>query len=805
MMRSKAVMANEKKLYVRWFEELSSADANIVGGKNSSLGEMIRVLKGKKVHVPDGFATTAEAYWRFVRENNIEEKIRDQVNRLKKDRETLAEVGKTIRKLFIAGHIPEEIEKEIRDCYRELARRYEKKEADVAVRSSATAEDLPGASFAGQLETYLNITGEKALIEACRKCYASLFTDRAISYREDRNFDHLKIALSIGIQKMVRSDKSGAGVLFTIDTETGFPGTVRISAAWGLGEIVVKGAVNTDEYTVFKPFLPKPRALLDKVPGAKEKKIIYARGRGQVTKEIAVPKKYQSRFVLDDKEILKLAEWACLIEQHYRRPMDIEWAKDGESGELYIVQARPETVHSKKKPGTLKSYRLKQKGERILSGVSVGESIAAGGVKQIHSTAELKKFKEGNILVTKMTTPDWGPIFRKAKAIVTDLGGRTCHAAIVSREMGIPAIIGSGEATKRLKDGDEITVSCAEGDQGYVYKGILDYEEAEVSIEDLPKIKTEIMINIASPAGSLRWWNLPCRGIGLARIEFIIGNIIKIHPMALVHFDKLQDKDARKEIEKLTRGYPDKKEYFIEHLAKGIAKIAMPQYPRPVLVRLSDFKTNEYMNLIGGSQFEPQEANPMLGFRGASRYYHERYRDGFKLECAALKRVRDKIGFKNVIAMIPFCRTLEEADKVLEVMAKNGLKRGEDGLQIYVMCEIPSNIILAEQFAERFDGFSIGSNDLTQFVLAIDRDSELLAPLFDERNDAIKVTVEELIKKAHKKGRKVGICGEAPSNYPEFAQFLVKAGIDSISLSPARVVELIRRIAEVENRGQEEK
>lgn len=644
------------------------------------------------------------------------------------------------------------------------------------------------------------MSGVEELLEACRKCYASLFTDRAISYREEKGFNHMQVALSVGVQKMVRSDKAGAGVMFTIDTETGFPDVVVINASWGLGENVVQGTVTPDEYTVFKPLLNQKgiQPIIEKTMGTKEKKVVYARGGSKPTKNIDTSKEERRSFVLKDEEILKLARWAFTIEKHYRKPMDIEWAKDGETGELFIVQARPETVQSQMEAGSLKTYRLEGKGKRLLIGLSIGQAIAAGEVCKIKSAENISQFKEGSILVTEITDPDWVPIMKRARGIVTDYGGRTCHAAIVSRELGIPAIVGTGEATEVLNDGQEITVSCAEGDQGYVYEGILKFEEIEVSLKKVPKTKTRIMMNIASPAAALRWWRLPCKGIGLARMEFIINNIIKIHPMALVHFNDLEDKEAHKQIQELTRGYEDKTEYFVDRLAQGIAKIATSQYPEPVIVRMSDFKTNEYANLIGGRQFEPREENPMLGFRGASRYYSERYREGFALECRAIKRVREEIGLKNVIIMIPFCRTLEEAGRVIDILKENGLNRGEEELQVYVMCEIPSNVILAEEFGKRFDGLSIGSNDLTQLVLGVDRDSAELSELFDERNEAVKRMISDLIKSAHKVGCKVGICGQAPSDYPEFATFLVKEGIDSISLNPDSVMEMIRHVARAE-------
>ncbi len=793
-----------KKLVLR-FDQVSSKDGSRVGGKNAALGEMIRALKRQGVRVPDGFATTADAFRLFVRENKIDEKIRAEIHRLKKRSKSLAAVGKALRTLFLKGKFPKAVEEQIRAAYHDLCKRYKNGAVDVAVRSSATAEDLPEASFAGQQETYLNISGEDAVVDACRKCYASLFTDRAISYREAKGFDHLKVALSAGVQKMVRADKSCAGVMFSIDTESGFPNVVRISAAWGLGEIVVKGAANPDEFMVFKPLLGMRRArpILEKLLGDKKRKVVYgSRKRGtHPTRTVNSTKKERESSTLDDDEILRLAKWACAIEDHYKKPMDIEWAKDGDTDDIFILQARPETVQALKKAGSLTTYRLKEKGKRLLSGLSIGEAIAAAKACRIHSSRELGKFREGSILVTEMTDPDWGPIFKKTKGIITDLGGRTCHAAIVSRELGIPAVVGTGEATKVLRDGQEVTLSCAESDEGFVYNGLLDFAEEKVSLKKLPDTRTPIMLNIASPGGAFRWWKLPCDGIGLARIEFIIANRIQIHPMALVRFDELEDRTARKRIQSLTRDYKDKRDYFVDRLAQGIARIAGAQHPRPVIVRLSDFKTNEYASLIGGEQFESGEQNPMLGLRGASRYYHEKFRDAFRLECEAIKRVRNEIGLKNLVVMVPFCRTLDEADKVLHLLADNGLVRGRGGLEIYMMCEIPSNVVLAERFAERFDGFSIGSNDLTQLVLGVDRDSAVLAELFDERNEAVKSMIHDVIRAAHKKECKVGICGEAPSNYPEVAAFLVKCGIDSISINPDRFVETKRIVAKAERTG----
>jgi pyruvate,water dikinase len=792
----------QKNHHVRWFETLTSNDLPIVGGKNSSLGEMIGTLADRGIHVPGGFAITAAAYWQLLEENGLFEKIQRLLDGLQDGSDTLEHVGKSIRKLFLHAHIPAEVDAAIREAYRQISIRHGMDEVDVAVRSSATAEDLPDASFAGQQETFLNIRGEKHLIQACLQCYASLYTDRAIAYRVEKGFDHTQVALSIGVQKMVRSDMASSGVMFSIDTETGFPRAVVINAAWGLGEQVVQGHVTPDEYMVFKPLLNREELtpIIEKSLGEESTKMIYA-AAGEKHRSVEVidtTHEERAMFVLSDEEVLKLARWACTIEEHYGRPMDIEWAKDGYDGELYIVQARPETVQSRRAAGVMHSYSLKEEGTLLLTGISIGEAIAAGKVCRLKSAADIADFVDGSILVTGMTDPDWVPIMRRAAAIVTDRGGRTCHAAIVSRELGIPAIVGTGNATRLLKEEQEVTISCAEGNEGHVYEGILAYDEVEVSLENMPTTETRIMLNIASPQAAFHWWQLPCEGVGLARMEFIINNSIKIHPMALLRFDEVKDKKARNEIMHLTRGYKDRTEYFVEKLAQGISRIAAPHYPEPVIVRMSDFKTNEYADLIGGRQFEPIESNPMLGFRGASRYYSPQYRDGFALECRAIHRVREIIGLDNVLIMIPFCRTVEEADRVLEVLAENGLRRGENGLEVYVMAEVPSNVILADQFAERFDGFSIGSNDLTQLVLGVDRDSAELAHLFDERNEAVRRMIESLIQTAHQHGRKVGICGQAPSDHPEFAEFLVRAGIDSISLNPDSVVDVKRRVAELE-------
>ncbi|GAB6058004.1 phosphoenolpyruvate synthase [Desulfonatronum parangueonense] len=789
--------------YVRWFDDLSSNDVPQVGGKNASLGEMIMALKEKDIRVPDGFATTTKAYRAFLAENDIEDRIKELLGEYQQGKSSLKDTGQSIRDLFKQGEMPAEVAESIRDAYRELGKRYDATDVDVAARSSATAEDMPEASFAGQQESYLNVTGEDDLLEVCKKCFASLFTNRAISYREEQGFEHMKVALSVGIQKMVRSDLAGSGVLFTLDTDSGFPDVVLINAAWGLGENVVQGTVNPDQYTVFKPFLGKDgiEPIIEKTRGAKEKKMIYAKDGAEPTKNVSTSEEEQSSFVLTDEEILQLARWSKVIEDHYDKPMDIEWAKDGEQDKIYIVQARPETVHSRKTGQSMKTYRLKGEGERLVSGLSIGQSIAAGKVCVIESAEQIDDFKDDCILVTTMTDPDWVPIMKRAAAIVTDHGGRTSHAAIVSRELGIPAIVGSNDATKKLRDDQEVTVSCAEGDKAFVYDGILEYEEEDVDLENVPETKTQIMLNIGAPQAAMRWWKLPCKGVGLARMEYLVNNVIKIHPLALTRFDDVEDDKAKDKIRELTQGYAEKKDYFVELLARGIGTIAASRHPHPVIVRMSDFKTNEYADLIGGRQFEPKEENPMLGWRGASRYYSEDYRDGFALECRAIRMVREKLGFTNVLIMIPFCRTPAEADKVLEVLAENGLKRGEKDLEVYVMAEIPTNILEAEAFAERFDGFSIGSNDLTQLVLGISRDSEKLSHLFDESEESVKRLIRMLIDTAHKAGRKVGICGEAPSNNSDFAAFLVKSGIDSISLQPDSVLKVTRRAAEVEQGG----
>ncbi|HEY5531221.1 MAG TPA: phosphoenolpyruvate synthase [Candidatus Anoxymicrobiaceae bacterium] len=787
--------------YVVWLDSVGKDDVELVGGKNANSGEMLRTFKEQGIRVPDGFATTAEAYWKFLDANGLDDKITSLLVDCHEGCKRLEETGESIRRLILASEFPDEIASLINKHYRELSKRYKVDEADVAVRSSATAEDLPTASFAGQQETFLNIKGEDQLLDACRKCYASLFTDRAISYRIEKGFAHTKVALSIGVQKMIRSDLAGSGVMFTLDTDTGFPEVVEINAAWGLGENVVQGAVNPDEYMVFKPLLKDESKvpIIEKEVGDKEQKLVYSEGGTATTRNVKTSHVERTSFVLNDEEILQLGRWAVIVEDHYKKPMDMEWAKDGNDGLLYMVQARPETVQSQLKGDVFKKYSLKEKGEVLLTGLAIGEAVASGKAQVIKNIADRDKFEDGAILVTAMTDPDWVPIMNRAAGIVTDHGGRTSHAAIVSRELGIPAIVGTETATEDLPDGEYITISCLEGSEGKVYKGELEYEASEIRLEDIPAISTPIMINLASPAAALRWWRLPVKGIGLLRMEFIINNAIKIHPMALVKYPDIADEDAKRQIDELTEGYDDKTEYFVDRLALGLSELAASQYPYPVIVRMSDFKTNEYANLIGGAEFEPKEENPMLGFRGASRYYNDRYKAGFALECRAIKRVREVAGLTNVLVMIPFCRTPEEADKVLEVLDENGLRRGENGLEVYVMCEIPSNVVLAEEFSDRFDGFSIGSNDLTQLTLGVDRDSAELAPLFDENNEAVKRLISWLITVAHKKNRKVGICGQAPSDFPDFAEFLVRQGIDSISLNPDSVISVIQYISKAES------
>ncbi|MFB2968523.1 phosphoenolpyruvate synthase [Aerosakkonema sp. BLCC-F183] len=796
---------SKEQSLILWFDEVGIIDVPLVGGKNASLGEMIRQLTRKGVNVPNGFATTAYAYRYFIQAAGLEEKLRELFADLDvEDINNLQERGKKARSLLLHTPFPKELRGAIALAYQKMCDRYGA-ETEVAVRSSATAEDLPDASFAGQQETYLNIQSVESVIGACHKCFASLFTDRAISYRHARGFDHFSVALSVGIQKMVRSDLASSGVMFSIDTESGFKNAALITAAFGLGENVVQGAVNPDEYLVFKPTLKDGyRPIIDKRLGSKEYRLVCDVGGCKQMKNERVPSTLQNQFALEDDEILQLARWACIIEDHYTdvrgtySPMDIEWAKDGLSNELFIVQARPETVQSQKSQNIIRSYQLQQSSKILVTGRSVGEAIGQGKVRVMLDVRKIDLFQQGEVLVTDKTDPDWEPIMKKASAIITNKGGRTCHAAIIAREMGIPAIVGCGDATDLLRTGQEVTVSCAEGEEGKVYQGLLPFEVKEVALENLPRTHTKIMMNVGNPEEAFRLSALPNDGVGLARLEFIIANHIKAHPLALINFDELENDEVKVPLAKLTASYENKPQYFVDKLAQGVARIAAAFYPKPVVVRMSDFKSNEYANLLGGRQFEPKEENPMLSWRGASRYYDPKYRDAYALECQALKRVRDEMGLTNVIPMIPFCRTPEEGRKVLAEMAKHGLERGVNGLQVYVMCELPSNVIMADEFSEVFDGFSIGSNDLTQLTLGLDRDSALVAHIFDERNPAVKRMVKMAIESAKRNDRKIGICGQGPSDYPEFARFLVELGIDSMSLNPDSVLKTLLMVAEVE-------
>ncbi|WP_335939612.1 phosphoenolpyruvate synthase [Streptomyces sp. PTD5-9] len=781
------------------FEEIRREDVPRVGGKNASLGEMTAHLTSAGVRVPPGFATTADAYRELLTGHGLRERVEEQIARLREGA-ALDEVGAAVRSMIMAEPLPSGLCTEVVAAYERLAHEQGRGDPDVAVRSSATAEDLPEASFAGQQETYLNVRGAARLLECCRRCYASLFTDRAIDYRERMGFDHLAVALSIGVQVMVRSDLAGAGVIFTLDPESGFPGVVVVSAAWGLGETVVSGRTDPDEYTVFKSSLEDPALdpVIDVRIGAKRQKAVY--GEHELTRTVDTTAAERARRVLSDAEVRLLAAWAVAVEEHYGYPMDLEWAKDGATGELSLVQARPETVQSRRRATTLRRCRLTAApGPSLVEGIAVGEAIGAGPAVVLDSPVELDRFPTGGVLVTGITDPDWEPLMKRAAAVVTDHGGRTSHAAIVSRELGVPAVVGTGRATEVLHDGADATVSCAEGARGRVYAGLLPYEEQETDLSGLPATRTRVMLNLADPSASFRWWRLPADGVGLARLEFIVAHQVKIHPMALLHPERL-DRHDRRTVERLTEGYPDRGQYFVDRLASGVARIAASRWPEPVVVRTSDFKTNEYARLLGGRPFEPAEANPMIGWRGASRYYSDGYREGFALECRALRRVRDEMGLTNVIVMIPFCRTTQEADRVLDGMAEGGLRRGEHGLKVYVMAEIPSNIILAEDFAERFDGFSIGSNDLTQLTLGVDRDSELLAHVFDETDPAVERSVRSLIGRAHSAGRPVGLCGQRPSDDPSFTEFLVRAGIDSISVAPDSFAAVKQHVYAAESR-----
>ena len=786
---------------VLFFNQLEKIDVGIVGGKNSSLGEMYQKLTKKGILIPNGFATTAKAYHIFMAESGLKEKIQKIFEDLDTHNiENLMERGKEARELILESNFSEDLKKDILEAYKELSKENNVENLSVAVRSSATAEDLPDASFAGQQETFLNVSGEEDLLVAVKKCVASLFTNRAISYRQDKGFDHFSIALSVGIQKMVRSDKGSSGVMFTIDTESGFSNVVLINSIYGLGENIVQGKVNPDEFYVFKP----TRAILSHSIGKKKVKMIYNLEEGADNPVVDVPvnEEDQQKQSITDEQVLQLADWGVIIEEHYKMPMDMEWALDGEDGKLYIVQARPETVQSQRDVNVIEEYKMEEKGEVLVEGQSVGWKIGAGQVNKILDVEGIKEFNKGEVLVTTMTDPDWEPIMKIASAIVTDKGGRTCHAAIVSRELGIPCIVGTNNVTEKLNSGDQVTISCAEGEKGRVYKGILDFKVTETKIDNLPKPKTKVMMHIGDPSLAFTSSFIPNEGVGLARMEFIINNSIKIHPLALLNYDK-QDEEVKNKIDNLIVGYEDKRQFFIDKLAEGVGTIAAAFYPKDVIVRLSDFKTNEYANLIGGTQYEPIEANPMMGWRGASRYYSEAFLPAFQMECAALAKVRGKMGLKNLKVMIPICRTVEEGKRVLEIMKENGLEKGADGLEVYVMAEVPSNIILAEKFAEIFDGFSIGSNDLTQFTLAIDRDSSAnfeVEGVSNENNEAVKILLKDLITKAKKSKTKVGICGQAPSDYPEIVEFLVECGIDSISLTPDTVIKSTQVVYDTEQK-----
>jgi len=794
--------------YIRWFGQTGIDDIHAVGGKNASLGEMYCELTSQGVKIPNGFATTTDGYRLFLEETGLDQEIpRILAGVDTADIEDLRQRGAKVRHTILEAELPRPFRLAIMEAYAALCRE-QGATVEVAVRSSATAEDLPDASFAGQQETYLNVRGPSQLLHACHRCFASLFTDRAISYREDQGFSQFKTAISVGVQLMVRSDVGSAGVMFSIDTESGFREAVLINSAYGLGENVVQGVVNPDEFYVFKPTLKQGfRPVLKKVLGSKESKLVYDTGGNRMTKNIQVPQSEREQFSLGDNDILALARWACIIEDHYTSkrghscPMDMEWAKDGLTGELFIVQARPETVQSQKQVTQLDRYELEQRSAQLVAGRAVGDRIGSGKVRLIESVQQLHEFEPGEVLVTDKTDPDWEPVMKNAAAIVTNRGGRTCHAAIVSRELGLPAIVGTNNATDILQAGQEVTVCCAEGDTGVVYEGALQFDIKSVDLEALPRPQTKVMLNVGAPDEAFGMSFLPNDGVGLAREEFIISTSVKVHPLALLDYTQL-DPPLQREIDAIANGYKDKPQYFVDKLAEGVAMIAAAFYPKPVIVRMSDFKTNEYANLVGGKAYEPTEANPMIGFRGASRYYDPRYSRGFALECKAMKKVRDDMGLSNLKLMIPFCRTLEEGRKVIAELAKHGLVQGLNGLEVYVMCEIPSNVILAEGFAEIFDGFSIGSNDLTQLVLGVDRDSEIIAHLFDERDPAVKRMIAEVIRAAQAKGAKIGICGQGPSDFPEFAEFLVEHGIDSISLTPDVMLKTTATILEAEQRVQ---
>ena len=785
---------NNKK-YVLQFKDIRKKDVPLVGGKNASLGEMFSKLTKKGVNIPDGFALTSVAFWYYLKENKIDNKIKNIFGKFKPGNfKSLKETSQVVRKLILKSEFPTDLKMEILESYKKLSQKYGKENLIVAVRSSATAEDLPDASFAGQHESYLNISNEKDLLSVTKKCYASLFLERAISYREEKGFDHLKIALSVGVQKMIRSDSASSGVIFTLDTETEFSNVVLINSIWGVGEMIVKGKITPDRFYVFKPTMDKKhKPIIVKDLGRKDKKYIFSKKEG--LKEVKVLAKDQLEFSITDKEILILARWARQIEKHYKRPQDIEWAKDGKNGELYVVQARPETIYSNKKKHYYEEYKIQAIKKPILTGIAIGNKIGSGKVRVIKDVSENAEFKKGDVLVAKITDPDWVPIMRMASAIITNEGGKTAHAAIVSRELGVPAIVGTGNATEILKTGQMVTVDCTQGLNGRIYSGKISYKVKRYNLDKIPSFKTKIMVNIGAPEIAFKTSFLPVDGVGLAREEFIIAEKIKVHPLALYHYDKIKDKKLKKQIKEITVEHKDKKQYFIYELAEGVAQIAAAFYPKEVIVRFSDFKTNEYRNLIGGKLFEPNEENPMLGWRGASRYYDKDFEPAFKMECQAIKRVREVFGLSNISMMVPFCRTPEEGKKVLDLMKKYGLKKGKNGLKVYVMCEIPSNVVLAEKFLDVFDGMSIGSNDLTQLVLGMDRDNAKIAFISDERNEAIKKMIRRVIRVCKKRKKYCGICGQAPSDFPEFAEFLIKEGIDSISLNSDTVIKTILKLS----------
>lgn len=786
--------------YVRFFEEVGIEDVPLVGGKNASLGEMYQKLSEQGVRIPNGFATTAEGYRYMLERAGAWDRLHAELDEIDPDDVTaLARKAKRAREIVYGAGLPDDLAAQILDGYRRLQDEYGE-DVSLAVRSSATAEDLPTASFAGQQDTYLNVKGAESLLDACRRCFASLFTDRAIHYRIDQGFDHFKVALSIGVMKMVRSDISSSGVMFSIDTESGFPDVVFITGAYGLGENVVQGAVDPDEFYVHKPtYLAGHRAVLRRLIGDKAVKMIFVEGGTKdPVRNIPTPKADRARFCITDEDVVELAGYACTIEQHYKRPMDMEWAKDGIDGKLYIVQARPETVASQRSGTTLENYVLEGRGEVLTEGRSVGQKIATGPVRRIEHLEHLSDFQPGEVLVSDITTPDWEPVMKIAAAIVTNRGGRTCHAAIISRELGIPAVVGTGDATTEVPNGEVVTVSCAEGDTGRVYQGEVPFRVDRTEVDDVERPRTEIMINLGNPDLAFKTSFLPNDGVGLARMEFIINEYIKVHPLALLHPEKVDDPDARRMIDKLTYAYSDGGAFFVERLSEGVGTIAAAFWPKPVVVRMSDFKSNEYASLVGGTAFEPEESNPMIGFRGASRYAHPSYAEGFALECQAMRRVREEMGLTNVVLMIPFVRRVAEADLVLEEMAKHGLRRGENDLKVYAMCEIPNNVILIDEFAKRFDGFSIGSNDLTQLTLGVDRDSEIVAFDYDERDEGVKEMIRLAVEGCRRNGIHSGLCGQAPSDYPDMAEFLVHLGIDSMSLNPDTVVKTTRQVLELE-------